>query len=113
MLRRTLIAIISFLMLALACTAETLTVYIVEYAGEQAQQLTAEAKEPVQILTEFLQSGKNGKLTVSDDGKASMVIDKVGEDLTVSAPGAEPETATVQQMLDMLASPEPPSDEKE
>lgn len=113
MLKRTLLSIIVFLFLALAATAETLTLYIVEYTGEQAQQLTAAAKEPIDILTEFLKSGKNGKLTVSDDGKPSLIIDKNGQDLTVSAPGAQPEKATVQQVLDMLASPEPPSNEQE
>ena len=113
MLKRTLFTLVLSLFLALASWAETVTIYIVEYTGEQRQELTAEKQEPVDILTGFLKSGKNGKLTVSDDGQPSLVIDKVGQDLTVSGPGAPPEKATVQEVLEMLSGPGPESNEKE
>lgn len=113
MLNRTLVTGLLSLCLALAAWAEMVTVYIVEYQGEQRQELTAEKQEPVDILTAFLKSGKDGKLTVSDDGQPSLVIDKIGQDLTVSGPGAPPEKATVQEVLDMLSGSGPESNEKE
>lgn len=107
MIKKAIVTLFLALSLALPVLAQG-SLCVVEYTTGERQEWKNEQQDPQKILTEFLNSGKDGKLTVTDDGELNFAIQKVGEQLTITAPDAPTEKLTVKEMLeDLKAGPAP------
>ena len=111
--KRILIALLLSLLLTASALAQGTSTSLIEYTdGERVEWKDDGNTPPGDILMEFLNSGKDGKMTVTDNGKTEFVIDKVGEQLTLSSPDNPTEKMTIQELIDGLSekpAPNPPT----
>jgi hypothetical protein len=110
MSQRALVTLFLSLILNLGALAQGAgSTSLIQYAdGQQVEWKDDGVTAPGEILMQFLNSGKDGKMTVMEDGQTSFVIDKAGQQVTLSSPTSPTETMTIQQLIDTLREkPEP------
>jgi hypothetical protein len=110
MVKKTLFSLLFCLLLGVGALAQdTVSTGSVEYTDGQRIEWTDDGKVPASdLLMNFLQSGKDGKLTIMEGGKLSFAIEKVGDQLTLTSPTEPTEKMTVQELIDQLSEPQTP-----